>query len=53
MCSRMVAIEGLTCPHAVEHPISLVVVISLEWELGLALLSGHAVSSRAKYILIW
>ena len=42
MCNHMVAIEGLTLPHAVEHPISLAVVNLLEWTLGLVSLLRRA-----------
>ena len=34
-CNHMVAIEGLTLPHTVEHPISLAMPFSLEQGLGL------------------
>jgi len=42
MRDYMVAIERLTLPHAVEHPISLAVVNLLEWTLGLVSLLRRA-----------
>jgi hypothetical protein len=37
----MIAIEGLTLPHTVEHPISLAVANLLEWIPGLVFLRGQ------------